>query len=275
MMAPRTLEEIRECLLREASDPEGDLASAALWIAAEEYPDLDRQTYLDYLDRLADRIATTRGDGETGADPLAEHLYGREGFRGNTDDYYDPRNSYLNDVIDRRTGIPITLAVVYLSVARRLGREAAGLNTPGHFLVLDRGAVIDPFDAAQPIDRKALLARFQDAGVSDPSSHLDWILHHPADTRSILARMLVNLRANHLRRGDVQKAVGTVDRLLRLDAGNPAWLRDRGALLQRLDCPAAAAADLEAYLERAPDDPEADVIRQLIARLNQTAPPLQ
>lgn len=275
---PRAVEEIRENLYETAAAPDGDLATGALWIAAEEYPDLEPDRYQAYLSRLADRVRAAGGSDATspaGRDALSVELFENEGFSGNADDYYDPRNSYLNEVVDRKLGIPITLAVVYISVARRLGRDAVGLGTPGHFLVRDGDTVLDPFNAGRVVEPEALLAQMEQAGATDPAASLDAIQRQPATTRSILTRMLVNLRTNYLRLRDVDRALSVVDRLVRLDPENPGWLRDRGALFQRLDCPRAAAADLEAYLDRAPDDPEADVIRQVIARLSRDLPPLQ
>lgn len=275
---PRAVEEIRERLYEAAADPSADVAGSTLWIAIEEYPDLKPGPYLDYLSKLAERVTETAANDTSPAGwrrALASEIFERERFVGNRNDYYDPRNSYLNDVIDRRLGIPITLAVVYLGVARRAGRSAAGLNTPGHFLLWDGDVVIDPFHGGRKIQRDALLAQLEQAGVDRPVERLDWIQRHPADTGSILTRMLVNLRTNHLTRKDVPRALAAVDRLVHLDPENPSWLRDRGALYQRLDCARAAAADLEAYLERAPDDPEADVIRQAIVRLSRDLPPLQ
>lgn len=277
-MPPRSVEEVRERLYAVAADPDGDASEGALWIAAEEYPELDVDAYRTYLDDLAARVRTSvAADAHADAwqHAMADEIFEREGFTGNADDYYDPRNSYLNEVIDRRLGIPITLAVIYMSVARRLGRNAAGLNTPGHFLVLDEGTVIDPFNKGKTVERAVLLAQIEQAGAKQPVAHLDHVLRHPANTRSILTRMLVNLRTNQLRLHDTSRALAVVDRLVTVDPDNPSWLRDRGALFQRLDCHRAAASDLETYLERAPDDPEADVIRQVIARLTRELPPLQ
>lgn len=277
-MSVRSPEEARERLYEAADDPTGDIALGALWIAAEEYPELEIEPYVTYLAQRADRVAAcvpVDAPASSWREAIATEIFVRERFRGNAGDYYDPRNSYLNDVIDRRLGIPITLAVVYLSVARSLGRSAAGLNTPGHFLVLDEGVVVDPFNGGRVVERDVLLAQLEQAGASRPADQLDQIVERPADSRSILARMLVNLRTNHLRRGDVGRALASVDRLVHLDPDNPAWLRDRGALFQRLDCPHAAVADLEAYLARVPDDPEADVIRQVVERLSRERTPLQ
>jgi len=261
-----------------AADPRGDLAAGALWIAAEEYPDLDPLPYLEYLDECAERVV---GSVDAGADEiawrraLAAEIYGREGFAGNSKEYYDPRNSHLNQVIDRRRGIPITLAIVYLAVAHRIGRAAAGVNAPGHFLVLHGEELLDPFHGARIVEREALLAQLEQAGAPDPKAQLEDLLEHPTDTRAILVRVLVNLRLNHLRRRDPELALTAVDRLVHLDPANPSWLRDRAALFQRLECAAAAIRDLEGYLERVPDDPEAPALRQAIAKLRPTVPSLQ
>lgn len=272
----RSVDEIRENLHRVAADPDADVAEGALWIAAEQYPDLSLDTYRNYLAGVAERVAAAPADARSDArTPLAIELFDHERFAGNADDYYDPRNSYLNDVIDRRLGIPITLSVVYLSAARALGRRATGLNTPGHFLVVDEETVLDPFHQGQVVPRAALEAQIERAGSEQPAADLDRLLAAPPDNRSILTRMLVNLRTTHLRERDVDRALVDVDRLVALDPENPAWLRDRGALFQRLECPRAAADDLAAYLERVPDDPEADVIRKVVDRLLHELPPLQ
>jgi regulator of sirC expression with transglutaminase-like and TPR domain len=273
----RSKEEVRARLYEAADDPAADLAAASLWIAAEEYPEMVVTESLDYLDRLAGRVeARIAKTGDLSQrEVLVEEIYDRERFRGNSVEYYDPRNSYLNDVIERRLGIPITLAIVYVSVARRIGRDAFGLGTPGHFLVLDGQDIIDPFDRARTVERSIILTQLGAAGIQDPTAWLDRLCGNPASTKSILARMLVNLRGNHLRRGDDARALDAVDRLVHLDAENPMWLRERGVLYQRLDCPAAAITDLEAYLAKAPNDPEADILRASITRLGRKRPTLQ
>ncbi len=272
---PWSVEEIRENLQRVACDPAADIAEGALWIAAEQYPELRLDTYRDYLSRLADHVISEPATDSDPRPPLAVTLFDHEGFSGNAEEYYDPRNSFLNEVIDRKLGIPITLSVVYLSVARTQGRRATGLNTPGHFLVVDGDTVLDPFHKGQVVERSALEAQVERAGSRDPSADLDRLLAQRPDNRSILTRILVNLRTNHLREHDVDRALTVVDRLVSIDSENPMWLRDRGALFQKLDCPRAAAADLRAYLDRAPNDPEADVIRKVIDRLTRELPPLQ
>ena len=274
----RSVDEIRSELYRVAALPDADVASAALWIAAEEYPDLDHDAYLGYLDEVARAVRTRTGD-DASADEarhaLTEEVFVRQGFTGNASEYYDPRNSFLNEVIERRRGIPITLAVVYLAVGRRLGAPVHGVNAPGHFLVRHGARILDPFAAGRGVPRQTMLEQLRQMGVDEPDRHLERLLDAPPDTRTILVRMLGNLKANYLQRKDFVRSLAVVDRLVNLDPANPLWLRDRGALYQRLDCARAAVADLERYLELAPDDPENDVIRETIVKLRRNAPTLQ
>lgn len=273
-----SLDEIRSELYRAATLKDADLAGAALWIAAEEYPELDRTSYLDYLDRVADTVRTSLGgddEPERARQILTDEVFVRQGFAGNATEYYDPRNSYLNEVIDRRRGIPISLAVIYLAIGCRLGQPTFGVNAPGHFLVRHGERVVDPFAAGRVVERATLIEQLRQMRVEDPDAHLRQLVASPPDTRSILVRMLGNLKANYLQRKDFVRSLAVVDRLVHLEPANPIWLRDRGALYQRLECARAAVADLERYLALAPDDPENDLIRETIVKLSRNAPTLQ
>lgn len=273
-----SIDEIRSELYRVAARPDADPAQAALWIAAEEYPELDHASYLGYLDQVAETVQDELGaqdDPELVRQLMTEEVFVRQGFAGNATEYYDPRNSYLNEVIDRRRGIPISLAVIYLAVGRRLGQPVKGINAPGHFLVRHGDLVVDPFAAGRPVQRDTLIEQLRQMGMTEPQAQLERLLAAPPDTRTILVRMLGNLKANYLQRKDFVRTLAVVDRLVHLDPRNPAWLRDRGALYQRLECTRAAIADLERYLEVASDDPESDVIRETIVKLNRNAPTLQ
>jgi regulator of sirC expression with transglutaminase-like and TPR domain len=187
-------------------DSHVDLAQAALMIAESEYPHLDIPAYMSTLDRVAARVR--RALNATPEEPplavVLRVLYGDLGFRGNSDDYYDPRNSFLNEVLDRRTGIPITLGVVLIEVCRRVGVEARGVSYPGHFLVRsptpDGGAVfIDPFEGVR-LDEDDLQAIYQRAtGEEGP---VDPRRLEPATRKQILLRMLNNLRCVYETRAD-------------------------------------------------------------------------
>jgi len=276
--ALQPIEKIRGALYRAAAEPGGDVAAAALWLAAEEYPELDHDGYLGFLDDAAAAVERTldgRRDAEHVRRALCDELFVRRGFAGNAAEYYDPRNSYLNEVIDRRRGIPITLAVVYLAVAARLGETARGVSAPGHFLVRHGETLLDPFAGGRIVSRDALVEQIRGMGAPDAEERVARLLASPPDTRAILIRMLGNLKANYLQGKDFTRALAVVDRLVHLDPANPVWLRDRGALYQRLDCARAAIADLERYLVLAPGDPERDVIRKTVVRLRRDAPTLQ
>jgi regulator of sirC expression with transglutaminase-like and TPR domain len=200
-------------------ESEIDLAEAALLIAEAEYPGLDVGHYVRALDDLGRRaresIARVRGEGdEAKLERVVRFVYDDAGFRGNEDDYYDPRNSFLNDVIDRRTGIPITLALVLTEICRRAGVDAAGVSFPGHFLVrcdTRFGTVlVDPF-AGRPITREELRALHGRAGggEGDPPPRL----LEPASKQQILVRVLHNLRGIYEQRRDDARLRAVLERI--------------------------------------------------------------
>ncbi len=208
-------------------DSELDVEQAALLIAEAEYPGLDVPGYVAKLDGLAQQARQRlRSLGLNSPDSKAapvdrmaavlELLYRELGFRGNVADYYDPRNSFLNEVIDRRTGIPITLAVMLLAVCRRLGIEARGVSFPGHFLVrtVRRGggsAFVDPFDGR--VLEPGQLRMLYEQATGDPASGIDERYLEPAPRRQIVARMLNNLRAIYEVRGDRDRLQQALERL--------------------------------------------------------------
>lgn len=255
-------------------EPAIDLAEAALLIAKEEYPDLEVARYLARLDDLA--RAVRQGAGGDG-DPrrliarLGDYLFRELGFRGNTDAYYDPRNSFLNDVLDRRLGIPITLSTVYMEVGRRLGVRLHGVGMPGHFLVKyvgpDEELVIDPFHGGRvvsPADCQGILDR-----LSGGTLRLEPRFLAALTTRQILARMLTNLKLIYVKSQDYARALGVVERLLILEPQAASEIRDRGLLSCQLKRTPQAMADLEQYLRLVPAAEDAEVIRQHLRSLRQ------
>jgi regulator of sirC expression with transglutaminase-like and TPR domain len=254
-----------------------DLAEAALWIAAEEYPGLDVEQYLARLaDLAAAADARLRGAGSAleRIERLNELLYRQVGFAGNRDDYYDARNSFLNEVLERRTGIPITLAIVYVWIARRLGLPAHGVGFPGHFLVRCDGPdeiLIDPFTGGV-MTRDEIEARLRTAAGAEVP--FDPRLLEPTPAHQILARVLRNLKQIWLAHEDWQRALDCAERILILSPDSPLELRDRGLLFARLECFAAAEADLKKFLALAPEDAGADAVRAQLVELARSAPRL-
>jgi regulator of sirC expression with transglutaminase-like and TPR domain len=244
-----------------------DLARAALCVAAEAAPGLDIADYLNHLDELAESIAPqVRAASHTSeaVNILNEKLFESDGFRGNEDDYYDPRNSFLNDVIDRRCGIPISLSILYIEVARRAGLKAEGIGFPGHFLARvgdEPGILVDVFHrcVVSPDD---CAAKLRDAFGPDMELTPDML--EPTSNKRILQRLLSNLKQIYVRQNDLEDALGCSDRILLLDPEAAIEVRDRGLLYQALECHAAAQADLERFLEMAPGhDSTPQVLRQV------------
>ncbi len=237
------------------------LDRAALIMALEEYPNLDIQAYLRKLDILAARAQVLAGEDRTAInviEAINEVLFVQEGLRGNDEDYYDPRNSYLNEVLDRKLGIPISLSVVYMEVAKRISFSIGGIGFPGHFLMKhvanDRDIVIDAFSLGRILtmnDCQELLDKIYNGTVAMSTSLLQ-----PMDKRSIITRMLYNLKGVYTQKDQYQKALTTIDRILMLNPWIPSEVRDRGLLYMQTSLFAKALADLEAYLAHAvaPED---------------------
>jgi len=202
-----------------------DLVVAALVAIEFEYPDLDVSRYVDAVDRFADlaRDLAEEDRPEGAIRALDSAFFEHLGFRGNQDDYYDPRNSFLNEVIDRRTGIPITLALLYIELGQRMGLELAGLSFPGHFLVRYRDGehlvFIDPFHQGARLDLDALEARLR--RVVGPGAQLAAEHLEPAPKRHMLLRLLTNLAAIYRRAGDVYRGIAVLERMAVLDPSNP------------------------------------------------------
>ncbi|MEJ2679566.1 MAG: transglutaminase-like domain-containing protein [Gemmatimonadota bacterium] len=276
MSAPTPAPQSRFAELVQGPEAEIDLATGALLVAAGEYPQLAVEPYLRRLDLLAERVRD-RVWNETSSlvmlQELSHVLFVEEGFRGNSEAYYDPRNSFLNDVLDRKVGIPITLSVVFLEVGWRLGLPLAGISFPGHFLVRYDGEainlLIDPFAEGQ--------VRFEDEaqqlldGVYGGMVRLRPEFLQPASTRDILYRILTNLKGIYLNARDDHRALAAVEQLLLIRPTAAGEVRDRGMLLARAGRPDEAIADLERYLAFAPAAPDATRVRSLIRELTRHA----
>ncbi len=262
------------------SNDEGlDLLTGALLIARDAHPGLDFEQQRARLDELA-RPLLHRGlsslPPSVQARLLSDYLYVVCGFHGANADYYDPRNSFLNEVLDRKTGIPITLAVVYIEVARRVGVRALGVGFPGHFLVrlaerpgdpsreYNEPVIVDPFHNGRLLDEEALSRLLRRANVRAP---LTPDMLEPARTRHVVARMLMNLRGIYTSRGDGPRLLLTLDRLIDLLPDLSSELVERAKLYEGLGAPAAALADYQRYLEVEPDGADSVLARQAVERL--------
>ncbi|TMB23201.1 MAG: tetratricopeptide repeat protein [Deltaproteobacteria bacterium] len=256
-----------------AAGGQTDLARAALAIARIAYPDLDPAPYVRQLDDLAAAVRPRlfpRASPEAAVTELAGYLFGECGFRGNQEEYYDPRNSYLNDVLERRTGIPISLSVLLIETGVRLGLGIEGVAFPGHFLVRVAGSrgpvLLDPFFSGRPIGERELLARYRTfLGSGAPALPPEALA--TADTPGILTRMLRNLLGVYLDRNDHAHALAAAELLLVLVPDSADELRMRGLLYERLECFGAALDDFRRYLELAPGAPDAEQIHERVARL--------
>ncbi|MEZ4223945.1 MAG: transglutaminase-like domain-containing protein [Polyangiaceae bacterium] len=251
-------------------DDEQDLLLGALLLAKDAYPALD----LSGQRRRFDALELPSADGQRAgcamdwAEVLGNHVFGRLGFRGNEEDYYDVRNSYLNDVLDRGLGIPITLAVVYIEIARRAGVRASGVNFPGHFLVRIEDPTqgppvfVDPFHGGGTLQGRRLESLWVQMAGGNPARSLPAL--HAATVRQIVTRMLMNLRAIHASRGDFRALYLVLDRIVALLPDSAPEIRDRGLLSMKLGAPEAARRDLRRYLRLSPGAEDVAEVRRVL-----------
>lgn len=244
-----------------------DLAEAALLIAQEEYPGLDVGAYLGHLDRMADELGKQlrlRDDPQRKIEALNDYLFGDLKFTGNTEAYYDPRNSFLNEVLDRRTGIPITLSTVYLEVGWRLGLPLHGVGFPGHFLVKYSAGkeeiILDPFHRGSILTEEECQTRLDQ--VYDGRVHFRPGFLAAATKRQILTRILANLKGIYVAAKDYRRALAAVERILLIDSTLAPEIRDRGILRMQLGQAPQAIADLEWYVTTNPQAEDVEEVRK-------------
>ncbi len=260
--------EWRQCFENavEPREGEADLARAALIIAADEYPDLDLDKYLKRLDAMAEHVrphlpADLEPRGSIRV--LNRYLFDELGFDGNRENYYDPRNSFLNDVLDRRLGLPITLSIVYLAVGRRLDLPLYGVGLPGHFIVKWHDAraqiQIDPFNHGEILDKARVEERVRDTFHPQARFTPEWL--QAVDAKYILIRLLNNLKMIFIQTENYERAWQVVDKLLILDPRAPENIRDMGLLSIHVGAYRQAAAYLEEYLLSHADSNEAAQLR--------------
>lgn len=264
---PRARERFAE--LMASDDDEIELDRVALAIAQGEYRSLDIPVYLRRLDEMAADLKPRLSPEESPERLVVEvnsYLFGDEAFHGNVTNYHDPRNSYLNDVLDRRTGIPITLSLLYIELGRRVHLNFEGVGMPGHFLVrcpkTDQDLLIDPFNQGAVLTRTDCAERLRE--LYGNSLKFTPALLRPASKREIVTRLLANLKGCYLRSGDLARATRAVEWSLVANPTRLDSLREQGLLRYRQGDFRAAAADLERYLE---SNPEGSLARQTRAQL--------
>ncbi|HEX9918906.1 MAG TPA: transglutaminase-like domain-containing protein [Pyrinomonadaceae bacterium] len=249
-----------------------ELAHAALLVAAEERPGLDVEHYRARLYELGlearERIEQARD--ASAVVTLNRFLFDELGFAGNHGDYYDPRNSLLSDVLDRRTGIPITLSLVYMEVGRRAGLRVEGIGLPGHFIVRAEGAggapaLVDPFNGkvVDADDCQERLDTIYGGQAPLADEHLQ-----PVPTREILARLLRNLKGIYAQAGLYRRALSVIERILLVAPGALEERRDRGALLAQLGHYSEASVEVQAYLKGARNPPDAERVTEQLKQIH-------
>lgn len=254
-------------------DEKINLEKAALYIAQEEYPNLEIEKYLTEIDRMAAEVHARLPEEPYPLkiiQTINRYLYEDLGFSGNSEDYYDPCNSFLNDVIDRRTGIPISLALLYLAIAERIEFPMVGIGMPGHFLI--RPAVneemeifVDAFHNGEilfPQDCQERLNQLAGQPVEMRPQFLEAV-----SPRQFLARMLTNLKGIYLNQGKIEKCLAMIERILILFPDAAYELRDRGIIYFQTHRWIEARQDLEGYLDQVPAANDRDLIQQLLDQI--------
>jgi regulator of sirC expression with transglutaminase-like and TPR domain len=257
-------------------DDELPLLDTALLIARDEYPELDPQDYIEQIKRFANDLQPhieSDLDLPSQLTAINKYLFEEQGFSGNHSNYNDPRNSYLNQVMDRKLGIPISLAVVQIELMRRLGLALDGISFPGHFLVrlpVDDGIlVMDPFNKGRPVSVEELKERATPHmnGHTPDDQELYQILA-PASHRIILSRMLRNLKGLYVEAGDWERVARSADRLLKISSDSTDALRDRGLAYRELGYVKGARDDLANYLRLTPTAEDEEAIRNYLVELS-------
>jgi regulator of sirC expression with transglutaminase-like and TPR domain len=264
--------------LIDRSDDEIDLAEAALLIAKGVNADLDVAHYLSRIEALAGELARRFTDSTSQTDrilALNQFLFEEQGFAPSIENYYDPRNSFLNEVLERRVGIPISLSVLYIEVGRRAGLPLSGVSFPGHFLVKckvnDGLIVLDPYCRGVSLSLHDLQQRLREVRGGEVSRAIVAGMLVAANKKQILARMLRNLKAIYLEREDYNMALSAMEWIIALTPADALEVRDRGLLYAKLECARAALDDLQRYLELAPDAEDVPEVRSRVIELRQAA----
>ena len=277
MFAADAILELQRLAASESADAVGgdfDLATGALLVASTGDSNVDIDACRDNLDRMAE-AARARIPSEAGPleelNAITDLLFGVIGFSGNRDDYYDPNNSYLHQVLERRLGIPITLSLLCIEVGRRAGVPVLGIGMPGHFLVRHRDEsnyFVDAFNGGLLMNRDECGAVLRQAAGEDvrlEERHLD-----PVTPREILARVLRNLKAIYWDREEFDRCITTIGALMAVLPDRPEERRDRGVVHLKAGNHQQSADDFAAYIEAAPHADDIETVRNALSRLRST-----
>jgi regulator of sirC expression with transglutaminase-like and TPR domain len=260
----------------EIEDESVDILRAALTLSRIHEPALDMERYVHRVDELAARVAVKIDDPDDPVQIIAamnDVLFREEMFRGNTVDYYSPRNSFLHDVLDRRLGIPITLALVYMEVARRVGFQLFGVGMPGHFLlkhydVDGHSILIDAFERGSIVTEDDCRQKLDSIYSGQVALQPEFLL--PVTRRQMLTRILNNLRSIYLSQRDFRRAVQVVDLILVIYPRSPEDMKQRAVLRYNLNDFRGALSDFEEYVKMSPDASDAEEIRQTALSLRRS-----
>lgn len=257
-----------------SQDGQVDLTRAALLIAAPEYPDLDMEAEVGALDSMANVVGQRIGDGAeplTAVNALSEYLFDELGFEGNRSDYYDARNSFLNEVLTRRLGIPILLSLLYVEVGRRVGIPLAGVGLPYHFMVKHleiHDLLVDPFNGGVMLSIEECTARLRQQSDGSIEWHDRYLT--PVNRRQFIARILRNLKAIYLSKWDFKRTLQMLDRLLITTPNSVHDMRDRGLVHYRLGHYPEALDDLEGYLSSGVVGDHVPSVREVIKTIKRS-----
>jgi len=261
---------------QEINQPEIDLAKACLYFSQAEYSDLKSEKYLNFLDNAAAEIELQLPIERYPLKVIQiinQHLFDTLGFQANKQDYYDPDNSFLNRVIDRKLGIPISLSVIYLAIAQRLNFPMVGVGMPGHFLIrpeFENAAIfVDPFNCGEILFEEDCQRRLDETYRKQVNLDPNWLA--PVDSKQILVRMLNNLKFIYLHRREIDKALSTMSAILKIQPAKTAEIRDRGLLYYQLNRWDEAILDLEYYLKVDPNSDDAPMIEVLLQKMNRVS----
>jgi len=249
-------------------DNQINLAEGALLIARMEYPELNIKTYLNQIHSLADEIRDSLPESPNAGETLSQlnnTLFRKKGFEGNSEHYYDPKNSFLNDVLDRKLGIPISLSILYIELGKELGLPLAGVSFPGHFLVkldIDDGAIVlDPYFGGISLSEDDLEERLQEFyGDNLKKSHTYGLLTSSSN-KEIIARVLRNLRNLYMDKGQFEKALYMADYMINLDEDKSDAIKARASIYDKLECSIPALKDYKHYLKLNPNGRDVPYIR--------------